>query len=157
MTGTALETLREIAPMPPKHPNGAPQRAGTALTVQIRYRKRRFLDAIGTRLSAHGISLEVRSLTLPVGTQLDLEIRTPGIDWLVPATVIKQRPAGIDVRFRDPQPLLAREAARQGGLGDQPKPRAASAAAGSQVANPGHRASIASTSNWMAMNGSTPR
>jgi hypothetical protein len=78
--------------------------------VQIRYRKRRFLCGQARDLSADGLYLEVRNLTLPSGTLVELELDLEGKQWLVAAVVVHHHWSGIGVMFRDPQPELFREA-----------------------------------------------
>ncbi|WP_200334766.1 PilZ domain-containing protein [Thiocystis violacea] len=77
-----------------------------ALDVHIQYRKRRFYGAKGTNLSTQGMFLEVRNLTLPTGTMIELELHALGRDWLIPAIVIHRSRSGIGAMFRDPQPEL---------------------------------------------------
>lgn len=71
------------------------------LQVQIHYGKRRFCHARGRDLSSGGISLDVRHLTLPIGTVIDLEFREPGNNRLIEAIVTHQDHAGIKVSFLD--------------------------------------------------------
>jgi hypothetical protein len=80
--------------------------------VQIRYRKRRFLCGQARDLSADGLYLQVRNLTLPSGTLVELELDLQGKQWLVAAVVVHHHGNGIGVMFRDPQPELFREAAQ---------------------------------------------
>ncbi len=82
------------------------------LAVYIRYRKRRFLAARARELSVGGMSLAVQSLTLPVGTPVELECLGLGRDWLLPAVVVHGDSSGIGVMFRDPQPGLFNELTR---------------------------------------------
>jgi hypothetical protein len=79
------------------------------LPVYIRYRKRRFLGARARAISVGGMFLEVRSLTLPNGTLIDLEFSRLGKDWRVPAIVIHGSGRGLGVMFREPQPTLFQE------------------------------------------------
>jgi hypothetical protein len=78
------------------------------LPVYIRYRKRRFIRAHACDLSNQGMFLEVRNLTLPDGTQIELELECLGKDWLIPSIVVHHRGAGIGVMFLEPQPDLYR-------------------------------------------------
>jgi hypothetical protein len=78
--------------------------------VQIRYRKRRFLGGKARDLSADGLYLEVRNLTLPSGTLVELELDLQGKQWLVAAVVVHHHGNGVGVMFRDHQPELFREA-----------------------------------------------
>jgi hypothetical protein len=80
------------------------------LPVQIRYRKRRFLCGRARDLSADGLYLHVRNLTLPSGTLVELELDLQGKQWLVPAVVVHHHGNGIGVMFREPQAELFREA-----------------------------------------------
>lgn len=82
-------------------------RHSVALDVQIHYRKRKFLSARGSNLSDQGMYLQVRCLTLAVGTMVDLEFRCLDRDWLVPAIVVHQNAQGMGVMFRDAQFDLA--------------------------------------------------
>ncbi len=75
--------------------------------VQIRYRRRRFIGAQGRNLSIEGMYLEVRNLTLPCGTLVDLELESSGRSWLIPAIVVHRDGSGVGVMFCDPQPALA--------------------------------------------------
>jgi hypothetical protein len=79
------------------------------LPVYIRYRKRRFLGAQARNITIGGMFLEVQSLTLPIGTPVELEFREFGRGWLIPGIVIRGDSHGIGVQFRDPQPDLLRE------------------------------------------------
>lgn len=78
----------------------------TDLEVHIKYRKRRFISAKGTNLSSHGMFLQVRNLTLPVGTTVDLELDALGREWLIPAVVVHRDATGIGVMFRELQAEL---------------------------------------------------
>ncbi len=79
------------------------------LPVYIRYRKRRFLGAQARNITVGGMFLEVQSLTLPIGTPVELEFREFGRSWLIPGIVIRGNSQGIGVMFRDAQPDLFRE------------------------------------------------
>jgi len=76
--------------------------------VNIRYRKRRFYCARAHNLSADGMYLDVRSVTLPTGTLVELELHTQGLEWLVPAVVVHHHGGGVGVMFREPQTHLFR-------------------------------------------------
>jgi len=76
------------------------------IRVQIRYRRRRFLGARGRDLSVQGMYLEVRNLTLPAGTRIELEFEALGRPWLIPAVVVHCNGSGIGVMFQEPQPGL---------------------------------------------------
>lgn len=89
------------------------------LQVYIRYRKRRFSCAHASNLSDQGMFLDVRNLTLPTGTLIELELDCLGKKWLIPAIVVHHkdsgqqgsgrqasRESGIGVMFRDAQPEL---------------------------------------------------
>ncbi|NEV63679.1 PilZ domain-containing protein [Thiorhodococcus minor] len=78
----------------------------TELEVHISYRKRRFISAKGTNLSNHGMFLQVRNLTLPTGTMVDLELHALGRGWLIPAVVVHRGATGIGVMFRELQAEL---------------------------------------------------
>lgn len=76
------------------------------LEVHILYRRRRFYCAKGRKLSDQGMYLEVRNLTLPAGTMIELEFRALGRDWLIPAIVAHHSARGIGVMFREVQEQL---------------------------------------------------
>jgi hypothetical protein len=76
------------------------------LKVYIRYRKRRFFCATGRDLSDQGMFLEVRNLTLPTGTMVELDLSALGRDWLIPAIVTHRAESGIGVIFRESRPEL---------------------------------------------------
>jgi hypothetical protein len=78
------------------------------LQVYIRYRKRRFIGARACNLSNQGMFLEVRNLTLPHGTLIELELDCLGKDWLIPSIVVHRRGSGIGIMFQEPQPDLYR-------------------------------------------------
>jgi len=84
--------------------------------VQIRYGRRRLHSARGLEPSIHGLYLELRAITLPEGTPVELEIDAPGRQWLVPAVVTCRDRRGIAVRFVDPQPALASDLAQADAL-----------------------------------------
>jgi hypothetical protein len=96
------------------------------LPVYIRYRKRRFLAATARELSTDGMTLAVQSLTLPVGTPIELEFRGLGKSWLLAAVVIHGDNSGIGVMFRDRQPELFRGLTQTAGA--MPPPVAAGSA-----------------------------
>lgn len=81
------------------------------LRVQIHYHGRRFLAAHGRSLSRQGMYLDVRNLTLPVGTRIDLELEHRGRARRLEAVVIHRSPAGVGVRFVEEQPDLDTEPA----------------------------------------------
>jgi len=81
-------------------------RRASALQVNIRYRKRRLQYAYVRNLSINGMYLDVRSITLPKGTLVEIELDSAGEEMLVPAVVVHQNGSGIGVEFRDPQPEL---------------------------------------------------
>ncbi|AFL72720.1 PilZ domain-containing protein [Thiocystis violascens DSM 198] len=76
------------------------------LQVHIHYGKRRFFCARGRDLSQRGMYLEVRNLTLPTGTQVNLEFHGFDQDGRIEATVVHRDSAGIQVLFATPQPEL---------------------------------------------------
>jgi hypothetical protein len=76
------------------------------LPVYIRYWRRPFLAARAVEMSASGMTLAVQSLTLPIGTPIELEFSALGRAWLVPAVVVHGDNAGIGVMFRERQPEL---------------------------------------------------
>lgn len=76
------------------------------LPVHIRYRRRRFSYAQARNLSEQGMYLEVRALTLPTGTLVELEMDCLDKEWLIPAVVVHHQAGGIGVIFREPQPEL---------------------------------------------------
>jgi hypothetical protein len=88
------------------------------LPVYIRYRKRRFLGTRVHDISVDGMSLSVRSLTLPIGTPVELEFRAGGKGWLVQAIVAQGNNSGIDLMFRESQTALFADMTRQ--LGEMP-------------------------------------
>jgi hypothetical protein len=77
--------------------------------VYIRYRKRRFQGARARAVSVGGMFLEVRALTLPIGTHVELEFTRLGHAWRVPAIVVHRNHDGIGVMFNDQQPDLFRQ------------------------------------------------
>ncbi len=79
------------------------------LPVYIRYHKRPFLTATARSISAGGMFLSVKALTLPTGTQIELELRALGKRWLLPAIVIHGDNNGIGVMFQTAQPTLFQE------------------------------------------------
>lgn len=82
------------------------------LEVQIRYRGRRFLLARGRNLSLQGIAVAVQNLTLPIGTVVELELDSPGREWLVEAVVAHRDRQGVGLTFREPQPELYQQLSR---------------------------------------------
>lgn len=82
------------------------------IPVHIRYRKRRFFCARARKLSAEGMYLEVQSLTLPVGTLVELEFQYGGEDYRLPAVVTDRGDGGVGVLFSDPQIDLYRDLSR---------------------------------------------
>jgi hypothetical protein len=101
------------------------------LPVYIRYRKRRFLGAQARNITIGGMFLEVQSLTLPIGTPVELEFREFGRSWLIPGIVIRGNSQGIGVMFRDTQPDLFRELTQL--RPDMPPPVAAAGNADSML------------------------
>jgi hypothetical protein len=84
------------------------------ISVHIRYRKRRFICARACNLSDDGMFLEVRNLTLPSGTMVELELQCLGQDRLIPAIVIHHSGTGIGVMFRESQPELFQSLTQSG-------------------------------------------
>ncbi|MEA1050859.1 PilZ domain-containing protein [Lamprobacter modestohalophilus] len=76
------------------------------LPVYIRYHKRPFLTATALSVSSGGMFLSVKALTLPPGTQIELELRALGKRWLLPAIVIHGDNSGIGVMFQTTQTAL---------------------------------------------------
>jgi hypothetical protein len=76
------------------------------LPVYIRYGRRPFLGARARDLSVGGMFLSVQSLTLPIGTPIELELSCLGQDWRIPAVVVHGDNTGIGVMFREPQAAL---------------------------------------------------
>ncbi len=74
--------------------------------VQIHYHGRHFYAARGRSLSRAGMFLDVRNLTLPVGTEVELELEHLGRLRRIEALVIQRGPAGVGVRFTEEQPDL---------------------------------------------------
>jgi hypothetical protein len=81
-------------------------RHGIDLPVYIRYGRRPFLGASARDLSERGMFLAVQSLTLPIGTPVELEFSSLGRRWIFPAVVVHGDNTGIGVMFREPQPEL---------------------------------------------------
>jgi hypothetical protein len=86
------------------------------LKVQILYHGRRFLGAQGRNLSNQGMYLEVRNVTLPTGTLIELELECLGREWLLEAVVTHRCRAGVGVgvMFREPQPVIYQGLTHQG-------------------------------------------
>lgn len=78
--------------------------------VQVLYGRRRFRSARVCNLSALGMSLALRNLTLPAGTRVELELE--GSDRPVEAVVVRHAGSETTVVFREPQLALARGSAR---------------------------------------------
>lgn len=76
------------------------------IAVQIQYRNRHFCRARGRNVSAQGMYLEVKHVTLPTGTLVVLNLRESEREWSIPAIVVHQDMRGIGVMFRDLQPEL---------------------------------------------------
>jgi hypothetical protein len=83
------------------------------LPVYIRYHKRPFLTATARNVSAGGMFLSVKALTLPTGTPIELELRCLGKRWLLPAIVIHGNNSGIGVMFKSPQAELFHDLTQQ--------------------------------------------
>ncbi|AUB80332.1 PilZ domain-containing protein [Candidatus Thiodictyon syntrophicum] len=83
-----------------------PVRHPIDIEVQILYHGRRFFTARGRSLSTQGMYLNVRNLTLPVGTRVELEMECVGKPWRLEAAVVHRSPAGVGVKFREVQPEL---------------------------------------------------
>jgi hypothetical protein len=81
-------------------------RRSVDLCVHIRYRGRRLHCAIARNLSVDGMYLDVRSITLPNGTLVELELEIEGKELLVPAIVVHHSGSGVGVMFRSSQPEL---------------------------------------------------
>jgi len=113
--------------------------AQVGFPVQIRYGKRRLHSALGHDITPQGVYLEVRAVTLPEGTPVEVEIDAFGRRWLVAAVVTGSDRGGIEVSFDDPQPQLAAALAvgltEGGGLPLAPLP---SATRGPLLQRPGH-------------------
>jgi hypothetical protein len=106
--------------------------------VHIRYGRRRLHSACGRNPSHDGLYLEVRSVTLPEGTPVELEIKAKGRLWLVPAVVARHDASGIEVSFIEPQPDLVAELSQ---VDAQPLPATHYAPArGPLLQRHGHRA-----------------
>jgi hypothetical protein len=91
--------------------------------VRIRFRRRRFLSARARDLSAEGLYLDVRNLTLPCGILIELELSHRGRDWLIPAVVIHASGSGIGLMFRNLQPELFRDSVKLRPLAPPPDQR----------------------------------
>lgn len=76
------------------------------LQVQIRYRNRRFPAATGRYISAEAMFIDLRNLTLPPGTFIELEFRLAERDWRIPAVVSHSQNGGIGVMFHEMQHQL---------------------------------------------------
>ncbi len=50
--------------------------------------------------------LDVRAVTIPAGTLIELEFEYLGKEWLIPAVVVHHDASEVRVMFRDPQPEL---------------------------------------------------
>jgi hypothetical protein len=87
-------------------------RQPVGFAVQIRYGKRRLPSACGRDLTEHGVHLELRAVTLPEGTPVELEIDALGRRWLVQAVVTHGDRSGIGVSFLEPQPQLVADLAQ---------------------------------------------
>jgi hypothetical protein len=96
--------------MTPDSPVTARYRAG--FQVHIRYGRRRLHSAFGRDPSVDGLYLELRAVTLPEGTPVDLEIEALGRHWLIPSVVTHRDQDGIGVSFIEPQPGLVAELAQ---------------------------------------------
>ncbi len=83
------------------------------IKVQILYHGRRFFAAQGRNLSHLGIYLDVRNVTLPTGTQVELEMECLGKEWLLEAVVVHRNRLGVGVMFREPQPELCQGLTRR--------------------------------------------
>ena len=81
-------------------------RRSVDLCVHIRYRGRRLHCANARNLSVGGMYLDVRSVTLPNGTLVELELECEGKELLVPAIVVHRGKTGVGVMFRSSQPEL---------------------------------------------------
>ena len=79
------------------------------LPVYIRYRKRPFLTAKARNVSASGMCLSVKALTLPAGTPIELEFRALGKRWLLPAIVTHSDNSSIGVMLQSQQSALFQE------------------------------------------------
>lgn len=88
-----------------------------SLPVQVLYGGRRFRSALVRSLTAQGMSLVLRNLTLPAGTRVELEVDIPGRDWRGEAVVVRSAGAEVSVLFRVPQPELIRDLERPAALG----------------------------------------
>jgi PilZ domain len=105
-------------------------------SVQIRYGRRRLHGAYGRDLTIHGLYLELRAMTLPEGTPVELEIDALGHPWLVQAVVTHGDRCGIGVRFIEPQPQLVAELAGADLIPMSPRPPTPSRAP--LLQRPGH-------------------
>ncbi len=76
------------------------------IKVQILYHGLRSFTARGRSLSNQGMYLDVRNVTLPVGTQVELEMECLGKPWRLGAVVVHRSPAGVGVKFHEAQPTL---------------------------------------------------
>ncbi|AHF04605.1 pilus biosynthesis protein PilZ [Marichromatium purpuratum 984] len=83
------------------------------LQVQILYRKRRFCSATARNLSNQGMLLDVRNVTLPTGTLIELEFQALGRHWLIPAIVVHHHGGGVGVMFRDEHNTLYQDLPRR--------------------------------------------
>jgi hypothetical protein len=88
------------------HPHDVGRDTGNAIGVQIHYHGRHFYAARGRRLSRQGMYLDVRNLTLPVGTEVELELEYLGHSRRIEALVIHRSPTRVGVRFIEEQPDL---------------------------------------------------
>lgn len=79
--------------------------------VAVRYRGRRLREARARDLSAEGIFITISGITLPIGTQLELEFQLDGQDWFPSAVVVHSMKGGAGLMFREPQYQLAADEA----------------------------------------------
>lgn len=77
------------------------------IKVQIQFHGRRFFSARGRSLSDREMDLDVRHVTLPVGTRVELAMDCQGTNRQLGAVVVHHSPVGVRVRFLEAQPELS--------------------------------------------------
>lgn len=83
------------------------QRIALAFEIHIIYRGRLF-QASASNLSSEGIFLRTGALTLSTGMLIDMEFKLGVRKWHIAGLVVRQRPEGIGIMFRNPQTVLFR-------------------------------------------------
>lgn len=94
------------------------------LDIDIRYRNLRPFPARARRIWINGIALEVRGVTLPAGTAVELHFDVEGRPYQLPAVVAESRPGTLILHFDTPQRDLWQRTAAPWSLGLRPAPHA---------------------------------